>query len=243
MSDHLNSVTSIFARETATINYLRSIGIEHNVVKMVDPAFAMEPREPVGGAGSYNLSHSIGINLSPLMARYCSHGDETAWLGRAVDIVSALDRQFNNPILLIPHVVEDNSDDWSFLEKVREAVGSPKVCLLAKEYSAAELKWFISKLLLLAAARTHATIAGFSSGVPTITFAYSTKAFGINQDIYGHQDLCIHPDQLCAEVVYSKIKYVVDNNSDIKQHIAKMSRMMVQDAFNAGKILKEVIAA
>jgi polysaccharide pyruvyl transferase WcaK-like protein len=243
MSEHLKIITSIFARESLTIGYLRSIGVVQNVVKMVDPAFVLEAREPHEAVDSKNLTSSIGINLSPLMHRYCCNGDENAWLDRAVDIVSAVNRQFDNPILLIPHVYEPYSDDRNFLEKVRLAVSSNKVTLLTGDYSAAELKWFISKLLLLAAARTHATIAGFSSMVPTISFAYSIKATGLNHDIYGHQDLCIQPDALTANMVCDKINYAIEHNAGIRTQLAKQVEQLVQVAFQSGKVLSDILSS
>ncbi len=241
MAEHLKCITTIFARETATISYLRTLGIERNVVKTVDPAFVMKAQMPPDWAEYGDLSGTIGLNLTPLMARYCSQGDETLWLGRAVEIVAAVEREFAHPILLIPHVFESGSDDWSFLEKVRLAVGSRRVTLLSGHYRAAELKWFISQLLLLAAARTHATIAGFSSFVPTISFAYSIKATGLNQDIYGNQDLCLYPDAIHADTVCDKISRVIDRNSNLRALLVERVTPMFDEAFNSGQLLNEII--
>jgi polysaccharide pyruvyl transferase WcaK-like protein len=52
---------------------------------------------------------------------------------------------------------------------------------------ARQVKWVISKCRYFIGARTHATVAAFSTGVPTISIAYSKKARGINRDIFGHE--------------------------------------------------------
>ena len=46
MRKHLQNVTGIFARESATIEYLKKIGINENVYEVADPAFLMAARKP-----------------------------------------------------------------------------------------------------------------------------------------------------------------------------------------------------
>ena len=44
---------------------------------------------------------------------------------------------------------------------------------------------YIARMRLFVGARTHATIAAYSSAVPTLTIGYSVKARGIARDLYG----------------------------------------------------------
>jgi colanic acid/amylovoran biosynthesis protein len=53
--------------------------------------------------------------------------------------------------------------------------------------TAAQTKHVISQCRLLMATRTHATIAGFSTGIPTASLSCTRKALGINQDLFSHQ--------------------------------------------------------
>ena len=48
-----------------------------------------------------------------------------------------------------------------------------------------ELKGFIARCRFFVGARTHATIAAYSSCIPTFSVGYSIKAKGIAQDIFG----------------------------------------------------------
>jgi colanic acid/amylovoran biosynthesis protein len=57
-----------------------------------------------------------------------------------------------------------------------------------------------------AGARTHATLASISTYVPTLSFAYSLKAVGINRDIFGHESYCLSPNDLNPSVVIKKIE-------------------------------------
>ena len=71
-----------------------------------------------------------------------------------------------------------------------------KIFVIPPIYNAPETKWIISKMKFFAGARTHSTIAALSSYVPTLSFAYSIKAKGINKDIFGHEDLLYEPGKI-----------------------------------------------
>ena len=45
----------------------------------------------------------------------------------------------------------------------------------------------ISKCRFFVVARTHATIAAYSTGVPTIVISYSVKSRGIARDLFGDE--------------------------------------------------------
>ena len=57
----------------------------------------------------------------------------------------------------------------------------------AEELNAAQRKYLISRCEMLICCRTHASIAGYSSRIPTIVVGYSVKSRGIGMDIgMGH---------------------------------------------------------
>ena len=58
-----------------------------------------------------------------------------------------------------------------------------------------ELKGCISRCRFLVAARTHASIAAYSTGVPTLVAGYSVKARGIARDLFGTEDGHVLPVQ------------------------------------------------
>ena len=74
-------------------------------------------------------------------------------------------------------------------------------------------------------ARTHATIAALSSCIPTLSFAYSIKAKGINRDIFGHEGYCLGPDQITPEIVTARIESMLETRDQIKNESGKKSRL------------------
>lgn len=218
MKKHLQSVTGIFARESATVEYLNKLGVTDNVYKVADPAFLMDATEPQSSKKIEIEKDSIGINLSPLMLRYFRNGDMESWINTATKIVEGISNRTDNKIYLIPHVTTPNSNDYLFLKEVKKSakISKERIILLPPTYNASETKWIISKMKLFAGSRTHSTIAALSSCVPTLSFAYSIKAKGINRDIFGHEDYCLNHEKLTPEIVAKKIESMLEKEDEIR---------------------------
>ncbi|AKB39128.1 polysaccharide pyruvyl transferase family protein [Methanosarcina mazei] len=244
MKKHLQKVTGIFARESATVEYLNRIGVTDNVYKVADPAFLMGPIEPQFNRKIEVENDSIGINLSPLMARYASNGKIESWVNKASTILEEIAKRVDSKIYLIPHVTLPSSNDYLFLKEVKERmkVSEEKMILIPPIYNASETKWIISKMKLFAGARTHSTIAAFSSYVPTLSFAYSIKARGINKDIFGHEDYCLNPEELTPETVAKKIESMLGKRKEIRSELKVSIPRIEDEALLAGKTLMEITA-
>jgi colanic acid/amylovoran biosynthesis protein len=244
MIDHLGKITGIFARESVTVGYLKKHGVTANVRQVADPAFLMDPVRPADTGISDTIDKdAIGINLSPLLALYVTGGDMQRWEQTAADIITAVAKKTSRPIYLIPHVTTPVSNDSVFLRNVWNRLGAeikPGVKLIPPDYNAAETKWIISQLSLLAGARTHATVAALSSCIPTLSFAYSIKAQGINRDIFGHEDYCLGPDQCTPEIVTARIESMLAANARIKNELREKIPFIQSCARNAGRYLQDL---
>ncbi|MCM1986701.1 polysaccharide pyruvyl transferase family protein [Methanococcoides seepicolus] len=249
MVKHLHDVTAVFAREDNTVEYLAEKGLVDNVYRVSDPAFLMEIRRPE--QKDFNLDiekDAIGINLSPLMARYTTRGDIDEWIKIAANIISQISKKTSCKIYLIPHVTSNNENiyinDYLFLRKVLETINCQEasITLIPPIYNASEIKWIISKMSIFAGARTHSTIAALSSSVPTLSFAYSIKAKGINEDVFGHSFYCLNPNDLKPDVVANKIKYMLDNRKKIKNELDSKIPYVQKNALIAGKYLKQILS-
>lgn len=244
MSRHLRKVTGIFARESLTIDYLKSVGVTGNVHPAADPAFLMDAVKPKGIDDELPIDEeAIGINLSPLMARYVTDGDLDAWANRAASIIGDVARRTEMPVYLIPHVINPTSNDHTFMQQVLSRVGSGRrdIVLVPPKYDAAETKWIISRMTLFAGARTHSTIAALSSGVPTLSFAYSIKAQGINRDMFGHTGYCMGPDVLDGKHVSERIMSMLDESAAIGGELIKQVRGVRELALSAGAGVKDIL--
>ena len=159
-----------------------------------------------------------------------------------MEIVKALRRRFGKPILLIPHVTSPHSNDHAFLMSVaRSFDGKQDVFCLPANLTAPETKWIISQLCCLIASRTHAAIAGFSSGIPTVSLAYSRKAYGINDSLFGNADYVIAPGDLTPAQVVERTCLALEQTGSIKRCLQVFMRTVYQQTMFAGQALRKLL--
>jgi polysaccharide pyruvyl transferase WcaK-like protein len=248
MFQHLTRLRAILVRETTSQRYLTRNAVP-NVHLVADPAFVMKPRQPADDSLGFALPEApIGLNFSPLMARYVTGGDRARWIQLCAQIVEGVLKLTRRSILLIPHVTSNapSADDAVLLAAVaeRSAGGDGQVHCVPGTLAAAEYKWLISQCHAFAGARTHATIAAFSTGVPTLSLAYSAKARGLNQDIFGSQDYCMGASELAApENVVSRLKQVLADADTIRTRLRQVLPGVLDRAYSAGPLLRRLIGA
>ncbi len=244
MINHLRKVY-ILARESLTVEYLASKGLTENVYRVADPAFLMKPTEPKKERGKLEIEDgAIGLNLSPLMKRFVANGNLKEWRGISADIISKIVQKTDRKIYLIPHVTGTPvNDDYVFLKGVLSVISGQKhrIILIPPIYNASETKWIISRMFVFAGARMHSTVASLSSCVPTLSFAYSIKAKGLNEDIFGHRRYCLSVDELAPDIVAERIEELLQESKSIRKHL-KQRIPEVQDlAMDSGRILRKIL--
>lgn len=199
---HLRNFHRICVREEESASYLAVHGLT-NVTLVADPAFLMEPAAPENLFDASAVKGWVGVNLSPIMWRYAAGMDFDQWTAHSVSYLSLLLRKLDR-LLLIPHVQAPTLGrcDWKFISLLLSRLPGgdrERVQVLPDTLNAAQLKHCISGCRAFIGARTHSTIAALSSGVPTLSIAYSTKARGINRQIYGHLENVIEIEGFTAD--------------------------------------------
>jgi colanic acid/amylovoran biosynthesis protein len=245
MFDHLRAFKAILVRESDSYQYLTENGVTTNLHRTSDPAFLMEAVKPPATKLVCQVAPGvIGLNLSPMMAKYVTGGDLGAWVKVGAEIVRSIVRHTQRDVLLIPHVTWASSDDVAFLRNVATAWAEApvgRVSFLGGNLSAAETKWVISRCAAFAGARTHSTIAAISSAVPTLSLAYSRKARGLNQDIFGTQDYCLQPAEISPEAVAERLVDLLDKHDAVSNHLAQSLPQFRAGALGGGRILRHLI--
>jgi colanic acid/amylovoran biosynthesis protein len=245
MLPHLQSLAGILVRESLSYDYLTHNLILNNLYQVADPAFVMEATPPdLTKLGFEIPNDAVGLNFSQLMAKYVT-GDNKTWFQRCLEIITAIYNQTKSPIILIPHVISMHTQvcDYFFLNQLSKEAnekGVPVFCT-GNNLSAAETKWIISKCAIFAGARTHSTIAGISSGVPTLSFAYSIKALGLNKTIFDSLDYCLKAKELTPEIVANRIVDMLSNAPAIRKQLQQKIPEIKKEAYHAGHLLKNIL--
>ena len=122
-------------------------------------------------------------------------------------------------VVLIPHVVWSDNDDRIPLAKLYEEYASSGRVLMIDDNDAPTIKGIIRHCRFLVAARTHASIAGYSTKVPTVVMGYSVKSHGIAKDIFGSADHYVLPiDRMAGEDELTEaFKWLIANEDSVRK--------------------------
>ncbi len=214
----LKTYDLILARETLTYNALLKFMPKERVMLVPDTAFSLERKEVKLPSVFNNKAGVVGVNISPLIFNYTKNGEEVI-----KSIKNTIDYILNSTefsICLIPHVYIKGNNDLDTLEQIKDMYKNEERIQVLNEriYNCEELKYVISKCKYLIAARTHASIAGYSSLVPTLVIGYSVKSKGIALDLFDdYENYVIPVDKMKEETLLDKFKFLLKNTEDIKE--------------------------
>lgn len=212
--EDLNRYTHITARETITYTALREAGLS-NVSLVPDSAFLLEGSEAHLPA-PLTAGKAVGINVSPLVQK-CGN----LVMDNYRHLIRYLLKETDLGILLLPHVVKQESDDREPLGQLLEEFDSSGRIAIAQDDSCTVLKGLISQCRFFVGARTHATIAAYSTYVPTLVAGYSVKAAGIARDLFGAEDNYVAPVQSFSapEDLTHAFQWVVKHEEGMRNHL------------------------
>lgn len=189
MVAELKSFDCIIARESISYKAMKSAGIP-NVHLMPDSAFTLPIQYRGDEQHDAFLRNAVGLNLSPLVERKSNTVFENY-----LELIRWILQETTWNVALIPHVVWESNDDREVLERLRKMSGASDRVRLLSDGTCMELKGDISRCRFFVGARTHATIAAYSTCVPTLAVGYSVKARGIARDLFGTEDGYAVPHQ------------------------------------------------
>lgn len=226
----------IFAREQITFYNLIEAGIpKEKVVKVCDPAFFLDKKNVPLPRG-FVEGNTVGLNVSECVLT--EHRDSHVY-GNILHLVRYILNETDMSICLIPHVynIEKNSCDWPILNRILNAIDSDRVSIVDREYDCEQLKYIISKCRFMVCARTHASIAAYSSEVPTLVLGYSIKSKGIATDLFGtDENYVVSYTQLTEkQELTAAFKFIQNNENNIKQRLKEFLpeyRRQLTDAVN-----------
>lgn len=225
----------ISARETLTYELLKEAGLE-NVGYAPDSAFTLPTEEVVLPSG-FQTGNTIGINVSPLVTK--KESIPGIVLENFEYLIQTILEETDCSVALIPHVIWESNDDRIVLKQLYEKFSSYERVVLIEDYNCMQLKGFISQCRLFIGARTHATIAAYSTCVPTLVLGYSIKSKGIAKDLFGTDENYVIPVQSLnvKQDLMNAFWWLWEHESEVKQHMNAIMPQYVAKAWQ----LKEKI--
>lgn len=202
---------------------------------MADPAFTLATT-PCKLPENFVQKNTVGINLSPLVMGWSNNG-ELVWDNYCCTIDYII-RETDMNICLIPHVfrTEGDYDMIPHLKLYKKYKDTGRVSIISDtSLSCKHLKHIISQCRFLITARTHASIAAYSSIVPTLVLGYSIKSIGIAVDLFGTSDnYVVSTDNLLtSSQLKVAFRYITDHEQEIISILRERVPIMQQRVNNA----------
>lgn len=237
VSKDLKSYKLIVARESITYKAIRKIGA--NAVLAPDPAFFMQAQK-CELDHRFNDGNVIGINISPMIVS--NEKKRGATYANYKNLIDFILHNTDMNIALIPHVVWQQNDDRSVLQRLYDDFEHNQRLIMVEDHKAPELKYIISKCRIFVGARTHSTIAAYSTMVPTLVVGYSVKARGIATDLFGTDENYVLPVQNLKNEreLTEAFCWMIDNEDKIRNHLNRFIPNYVNDGKHIRNILESV---
>lgn len=241
MAEHLSNFDVITARDPITYEALIEGGVKSKILHCADPAFLL-PVQACRLPDGWKDGKMVGLNFSPMVMGNVQRKDDSRKAIYA--LIDYILNSGEDNVVLIPHVRLGFSDDMDELRPIYEKYKSTGRVLLVDDDSlnARQLKYLISKCRLFVGARTHATIAAYSTGVPTLSIGYSVKARGIARDLFDSEEgmTVSIKDIGGTDKLVEAYKGICERQSELKKTLLEIMPEYQKKALISSEALKEL---
>ncbi len=235
MKMDLKGYDLIVARESLTYEALRNVN-PHTVL-YPDPAFTLSVGKGIWPSG-LGKKPFVGINISPMIQQKEKVSGIT--FRNYYRLIKNILERTQDDIALIPHVVWEKNDDRVPLSELYDTFEKSGRVYLVQDQNCIQLKEIISKCKIFVGARTHATIAAYSTSVPTLVVGYSVKARGIAYDLFGDVEHYVIPVQEFKneDDLLKSYLWIENRSVSIRKHLQSIMPKYIDKAFEAGNLFE-----
>jgi colanic acid/amylovoran biosynthesis protein len=251
MSRFLKKIDVVTVRESISSAYLSGLGLgPQQLADATDPAFTLAPEAmDVSAFWPKETDQGVlGFNVSPVIQRFRPAGEPPEVLRQEiVKFLRGVVEELGLSVLLIPHVDplggnRANSDSHFMRPLLAELADlSTRITMVPPTLNAAQLKHVLGRTKCFIGARTHATIGALSSGVPTLSIAYSTKARGINRDLFGDERHVIPTPDLSATELRRRLDMLLAEQDVVRKHLAQRLPVWRERAATPARLLSQCL--
>lgn len=233
--EDMKKYTYISARESLTYELLKKAGLK-NIGLTPDSAFIL-PVEQVTLPKGFIDKNTIGINVSPLVEN--REKKKGIVYSNFKNLIQNILDTTDCAVALIPHVVWESNDDRTILKKLYNEFKDNERVIMIEDCNCMQLKGYISRCRFFIGARTHATIAAYSTFVPTLVLGYSIKSRGIATDLFGSDENYVISiqDLLNEEDLYQAFLWILKNEEKIKEILKDRIPEVIADVNKLGKVI------
>ena len=238
--EDMRRYTCIIARESLTWQALCQAGLKEKSYLVPDPAFLLPARKRPVPEGFLEGS-MVGLNVSPMVVeRECRPGITMENYRR---LIRHILEKTDMGVALIPHVVWKTNDDRTVLRALFKEFQKTGRVVMIEDADCETLKGYIARCRFFIGARTHATIAAYSSLVPTLVLGYSVKARGIALDLFGTWENYVLPVQSLQreDELTEGFDWLLREEERIKKRLETVMPAYLERARQTGRMLERLL--
>ena len=227
----------ITAREPITYQLLKEIN--PNTVKVADPPFLLD-RIDLPLPDGFQEGNTVGINVSPLIMKYGT--ESNLILDNYRILIRYILEETDMSVCLIPHVVWPYNNDLEPINILYREFGASNRVSRIMDGNCCELKGYIARCRFFVGARTHATIAAYSTCVPTLVVGYSVKSRGIAQDLFGTEEGYVVSVQELKDTEELRDYFIclTEKEVEIRNQLKQTIPNYCQEAKSAAEMFKRI---
>lgn len=237
MIDDLQKYDLIVARESLTYEAMKKIN--KNTVLYPDPAFQLNVKNNPLPKG-FVEGNTVGLNISPMIIN--NENVKGMAIKNYEKLIEYILDNTTMQIALIPHVIWNSNDDRKPIEYLYKKFGDTGRVINVPAESAEIMKGYISKCRFFIGARTHSTIAAYSTFVPTIVVGYSIKARGIALDLFGTDENYVIPVQSLDDENQLKkgFSFLLENEENIRKNLQNKIPSYSNRLFELKEVIEKI---
>ena len=237
IAEDLSRYSAIVARERISYDLLKRVN-PHTIL-LPDPAFQLATSKVILPSG-FVQGNTVGINVSPLITKLEAVSGMT--MQNYEKLIEHILTTTEMSIALIPHVVKSNNDDREPLKALYNKYNTCGRLVLIPDCTASELKGYISQCRFMVTARTHASIAAYSSCVPTLVVGYSVKARGIAQELFDTDEHYVLPVQNLHTIddLSRAFQWLMDHETTVRRHLENKIPEYRQTALKLVEVIQKI---
>lgn len=236
--DDLKRYNAITVRESISFEALKKAGLK-NIKLCPDPAFLLD-KKSADLPKEFVDAPIFGINVSPLILEY---GDGFKIKRNYEMLIKYIIENTDYSIMFVPHVISPKSDDRIAINALMDQIREKERVFALHDCTCEELKGYIAKCRFFVGARTHSTIAAYSTMVPTLAVGYSVKAKGIAKDIFGDYNPYVISvqDMSADDDLLNKMIGIMDNEKKIRNHLKEVIPSYKKRAYDGLSFIEDII--
>lgn len=229
----------IFARERITYDALIAAGLEKTARLSSDPAFTLG-QEAIPLPELFGKRKMIGVNISPYVQK---NGAVNLVYDNYRRMIQQIIERTEYGVVLIPHVVWSESDDRIPCQKLLDDFRDTGRVVMLGDYNCCQLKYCIARCEMLVTARTHASIAAYSTNVPTIVVGYSMKSKGLAEDLFGTAEHYVVNawDMKTDGVLADAFSWLDAEKENVRNHLSEIMPGYIQRVRDASAEIQQLM--